>query len=44
MKAPFSTYLNEIKGGLKQLVTLLNSHFDYVSVLATDYKGLGVRI
>ena len=44
MKAPFSTYLNEIKGGLKQLVTLLNSHFDYVSVLATDSKGLGVRI
>ena len=44
MKAPFSPYLNNIKDGLKQLVILLSRHFDYVSILATDSKGLSVRI
>ena len=44
MKAPFSPYLSEIKDSLKQLLNLLDRHFDYVSILATDSKGLDVRI
>ena len=44
MKAPFSAYLTEIKGGLRQLIGLLRREYDYVSVLATDSKGLAVRI
>ena len=44
MKAPFSAYLSGIKDGLKQLITLLRQEYDYVSVLATDSKGLAVRI
>ena len=44
MKAPFSAYLSEIKDSLKQLISLLGRHFDYVSILATDSKGLAVRI
>ena len=44
MKAPFSAYLSEIKDSLKQLISLLGRHFEYVSILATDSKGLAVRI
>ena len=44
MKAPFSAYLSEIKESLKQLISLLGRHFEYVSILATDSKGLAVRI
>ena len=44
MKAPFSAYLSAIKPALKQLVELLGRDYDYVSVLATDSKGLAVRI
>ena len=44
MKAPFSPYLSGIKDGLIQLISLLSSHFDYISILATDSKGLAVRI
>ncbi len=44
MKAHFSDYLNELSDGLKELVSILNGHFEYVSVLSTDSKGLNVRI
>ena len=44
MKAPFSPYLAGIKPGLKALVDLLSGEFDYVSILATDSKGLALRI
>ena len=44
MKAPFSPYLSGIKSGLKELIALLRRDYDYVSVLATDSKGLAVRI
>ena len=44
MKAPFSAYLSGIKGGLKELIRLLRQDYAYVSVLATDSKGLSVRI
>ena len=44
MKAPFSPYLAGIKPGLKALADRLSGGFDYVSILATDSKGLAVRI
>jgi len=44
LKAPFSAYLRAIKPALKRLVELLERDYDYVSVLATDSKGLAVRI
>ena len=44
MKAPFSAYLLGIKSGLQALIALLRQDYDYVSVLATDSKGLAVRI
>ena len=44
MKAPFSPYLTSIKDGLKHLIALLREDYPYVSVLATDSKGLAVRI
>lgn len=44
MKAPFSEYLTSIRPGLKKLIGLLKTDFDYVSILATDSKGLIVRV
>ena len=44
MKAPFSPYLAGIKPGLQRLVDRLGEAYDYASVLATDSKGLAVRI
>ena len=44
MKAPFSAYLSGIKPGLRELIGLLRRDYDYVSVLATDSRGLAVRI
>ncbi len=44
MKAPFSAYLSGIKDGLKELIRLLRREYEYVSVLATDSRGLTVRI
>ena len=44
MKAPFSAYLSGIKAGLQELIRLLRREYDYVSVLATDSRGLAVRI
>ena len=44
MKAPFSAYLSGIKPGLRKLLGLLGPDYDYVSILATDSKGLTVRI
>ena len=44
MKAPFSAYLNSLRGGLNELIALLRQDYDYVSVLATDSRGLGVSI
>ena len=44
MKAPFSSYLNGIAPGLKELITLLRGQYDYVSVLSTDSDGFSVTI
>jgi TldD protein len=44
MKAPFSKYLDSLTGGLRTLIDLLSEDHDYVSALATDSKGLVVRI
>ena len=44
MKAPFSSYLTGIKAGLQELLALLEKEYDYVSILATDSKGLSVSI
>ena len=44
MKAPFSAYLTGIKPGLKQLLETLTRDYPYVSILATDSKGLAIRI
>ena len=42
MKAPFSEYVNSLLPGLKKLVGLLGEHYEYVSILSTDSKGLTV--
>ena len=44
MLSTFSSYLSGIAPGLKKLVSLLRARYDYVSVLATDSVGFGVRI
>ena len=44
MKAPFSSYLNGIAPGLKELIALLRKKYDYVSVLSTDSVGFRVAI
>ena len=44
MKAPFSAYLDSLRGGLQELISLLRQDYDYVSVLATDSVGLAVQI
>ncbi|MBQ9264462.1 MAG: TldD/PmbA family protein [Clostridia bacterium] len=44
MKAPFSAYLTGIEPGLRRLVELLGSHYDYVSILATDSVGFSMGI
>ncbi|MQN00709.1 MAG: TldD/PmbA family protein [Lachnospiraceae bacterium] len=44
MKAPFSEYLKSIAPGLKELIGLLRNDYDYVSALATDSKGLLIRV
>ena len=44
MKAPFSPYLNKLVPDLSRLIEILSEDYDYVSLLATDSKGLGVRI
>lgn len=44
MKAKFSTYLDNLAPYIKELVKILGEHYDYVSALSTDSKGLGIRI
>ena len=44
MNAPFSPYLAGIAPGLKELITLLQQRYDYVSVLSTDTTGFQVAI
>ena len=44
MKAKFSTYLNEIAPGLKEMIAELRKSYDYVSVLSTDSVGFNVRV
>ena len=44
MKAPFSTYLQQIKPGLLQLLKILQGKFETVTILATDSRGISVRI
>ena len=42
MKAPFSTWLAEQAGPLKELIAALSSQYDYVSVLASDSDGFSM--
>ena len=44
MKAPFSGYLNGIAPLLKDVIAHLASHYDYVSILATDTTGFNVSV
>lgn len=44
MKAPFSAYLNNIAPALKELCGLLQNDHDYVSLLASDSRGINIRI
>ncbi|MBE6110294.1 MAG: TldD/PmbA family protein [Erysipelotrichaceae bacterium] len=44
MKAPFSEYLNQIEQPLKRVISLLGNDYEYVSALASDSKGLNIRI
>ena len=44
MKAGFSEYLNSIAPAMKELIALLGSHYDYVSVLSTDSSGFSAMI
>ena len=44
MKAKFSTYLNDIAPGLKELIAELRKSYDYVSILSTDSVGFNVRV
>ena len=40
MKTPFSKYLQETAPDLKELVSLLDEKYEYVSLLATDSAGI----
>lgn len=44
MKAPFSAYLTERAGALRELTGLLKEKYEYVSLLATDSVGIALRI
>jgi len=44
MKAVFSKYLDSLVPGFRRLIEILESDFDYVSILSTDSKGLVVGI
>ncbi len=44
MKARFSEYLNGIAPFMKQLISDLSGHYDYVSVLCTDTTGFTASI
>ena len=44
MKAPFSTWLTQIRPALKQLVEILSGEYEYVSILSTDSVGFRVSI
>ncbi|MBR2122184.1 MAG: TldD/PmbA family protein [Lachnospiraceae bacterium] len=44
MKAPFSQYLSDIAPALKDLIAILGSRYDYVSILSTDSAGFNISI
>ena len=44
MKAAFSDYLNTIAPAVKELISLLGDHYDYVSVLSADSVGFTAMI
>ena len=44
MNAPFSSYLDRIAPGLKELIALLRRRYEYVSVLSTDSVGFSIGI
>ena len=44
MKAPFSQYLSDIAPALKELISILGSRYDYVSILSTDSAGFNISI
>ena len=44
MKTKYSSYLASVDDALHSLHMILNDHYDYVSILATDVSGLSVRV
>ncbi len=44
MKAPFSSYLQDLAPVMKQIVARLSESYDYVSVLSTDSVGFQVSM
>jgi len=44
MKAPFSPYLAKLAPFFKRVIAKLGEHYDYVSLLSTDSKGLSCNI
>lgn len=44
MQVKMSEYLIEIKPKIKELITLLDNEFEYVSVLCTDVSGTSYRV
>ncbi|WP_294562728.1 TldD/PmbA family protein [uncultured Traorella sp.] len=44
MQVKMSGYLMEIKPKIKELITLLDNEFEYVSVLCTDVSGTSYRV
>ncbi len=44
MKVPFSEYLTDLAPAVREVVNDLSKDHDYVSALATDSKGLAIRI
>lgn len=44
MQVKMSNYLTEIKPKIKELISLLDKEFEYVSVLCTDVSGTSYRV
>ncbi len=44
MKAPFSEFLDGLTPWIRRLIRVLDSRYDYVSVLSTDSVGFSVTI
>jgi len=44
MKTKYSSYLKKVQKPLQDLVKILNNHYSYVSILATDCKGTNFQV